>query len=77
MTDATILNVQKLMKVLTLASSDNGHEALAALKVAKNILASAGMDFVSLAQCIRYPSTYEIESQSPYAGQPRRKSRKQ
>jgi len=49
------LNTDKLGKLLSLASSDNDNEALAALRMAKNLLTGAGMDFKDVAQRMAIP----------------------
>ena len=43
------MDAQKLAKVLAMAASDNETEALHALRMAKRLLASQGLDFVALA----------------------------
>ena len=53
----TTLNSDKLGKLLALASSDNDHEALNALRMAKNLLTGAGMDFKDVAERMAKPKS--------------------
>ena len=53
----TTLNADKFGKLLALASSDNDNEALAALRMAKGLLTTAGLDFKDVAERMATPKT--------------------
>lgn len=59
------LDTAKLGKLLALASSDNDHEALSALRMAKNVLTGAGLDFKHVAERLATPkaSTYDFDAE--------------
>lgn len=70
------LNADKLGKLLSLASSDNDHEALSALRMAKNLLTNAGMDFKDVADRMSKPkaSTSDFDFSAAWAAAQRQPS---
>lgn len=70
------LNSDKLGKLLALASSDNDHEALSALRMAKGLLTTAGMDFKDVADRMSKPkaSTSDFDFSAAWAAAQRQPS---